>query len=194
MIPLMLGQSSNLAQTGFLSFSWADLAVMFSVICAAYGWMVMHQLVVKRRYTPFMVNGFGMFVGGIAALLTSAVLEGWPPVLCTPISAAGTVNAFLEQSLGCYSAALLIAILSVGFLVIIGNIICYNLYGYLLHTYSATFISFAGFTTPIFAAIYGWFLLGEKVGISFILCLILLSAGLYLFYEDELGKNKKSFQ
>lgn len=194
MIPLMVGQSNNVISGGFLSFSWADLAIMFSVICSAYGWMVMHELVVKRRYVPFMVNGFGMFIGGIAALLTSAFVEGWPPALCTPISVAGTFSALLEQSWGCYVAALVITALSVGFLIIVGNIICYNLYGFLLHRYSATFISFAGFTTPIFTAIYGWFLLGERVSISFVLCLILLSAGLYLFYQDELGVNKKGFQ
>ena len=194
MIPLMLGQSDNLATTGFLSFSWADVALMGSVICSAYGWMVMHELVVKRHYIPFMVNGFGMFIGGIAALATSALIEGWPPTLCTPTSAVGTLSALLEQSLGCYMAALVIAALSIVFLIIVGNVICYNLYGFLLHKYSATFISFAGFTTPIFAALYGFLLLKEKIGISFIVCLILMSLGLYLFYQDELGVNKKSFQ
>jgi drug/metabolite transporter (DMT)-like permease len=59
----------------------------------------------------------------------------------------------------------------------------------LLRRFTATFVSFAGFTTPLFTAILGWFFLGETVTMSFYLSTIVVFSGLYLFYQDELQKG-----
>lgn len=50
-------------------------------------------------------------------------------------------------------------------------------------------MSFAGLTTPIFTAIFGWFFLDEVVTWSFYLSLILVFIGLFLFDQEELKKK-----
>ena len=70
-------------------------------------------------------------------------------------------------------------------LIIIANIICYNLYGYLLSRYSATFLSFAGFMTPLFAAGLGWLFLNEQVTWHFFATIFMVIFGLYLFHERK---------
>jgi drug/metabolite transporter (DMT)-like permease len=65
-------------------------------------------------------------------------------------------------------------------------LICYNLYGYLLRRFSATFMSFAGLTTPLFTALFGWIFLGEVASPAFYLSFSILSVGLLLFYQEEL--------
>ena len=70
-------------------------------------------------------------------------------------------------------------------LILIANIICYNLYGYLLSRYSPTFLSFAGFMTPLFAAFLGWLFLGEQVTWHFFATIGFVILGLYLFHEKK---------
>jgi drug/metabolite transporter (DMT)-like permease len=55
--------------------------------------------------------------------------------------------------------------------------------------YSATALSFFGFIIPFFTSIMGWFWLGEEVNIWFFISLIIVSFGLYLFYQEELKQG-----
>ena len=64
-------------------------------------------------------------------------------------------------------------------------IIGYNLYAHLLSRYSATFLSFAGFMTPLFAAALGWIFLGEMVTWHFFATMAMVLCGLYLFHEKK---------
>ena len=99
------------------------------------------------------------------ALLNSFMVESWDPI---PVSAIGP---FWECTLA---------------LIIVSNFICYNLYGYLLKRYSATFISFAGFVTPLFTALFGWYYLGETITASFYISAAIVFVGLFMFYQEEL--------
>jgi drug/metabolite transporter (DMT)-like permease len=110
-----------------------------------------------------MANGVSMLIGGILALGHSYSTEEWNPFPVTHYS------VFFECTL---------------LLILISNLICYNLYGMLLKRYSATFISFAGFTTPLFTALFGWLLLGETVSLSFYLSFFIVLSGLVLFEYD----------
>ena len=74
-------------------------------------------------------------------------------------------------------------------LIIIANIIGYNLYGYLLHHYSTTFLSFAGSITPLFAALLAWFFLHETITKGFIMTFVMTLIGLWVFYREEM-KNR----
>ncbi len=74
---------------------------------------------------------------------------------------------------------------------LISNLICYNLYGHLLKRYSATFMSFAGLMTPLFAVFFGWVFLAESVDVSFFVSLVLFLLGLYCFHSEELDFKKK---
>jgi len=163
MIPILLTTSRAEQTLGEVSFiSIAELAVIVSVALHAYSWVVMRKLVKDKSYSPVMVNGVTMAIGGFLALITSFFTEGLFPV-------TNTISFFS------WLAAV----------IIISNVICYNLYGNLLRHYTATFLAFAGFLCPLFAALYGWSLLGESITWHFYASSILIFVGLYLFYKEE---------
>jgi len=175
-----------LAQTPLESLSWHvgfiscyELALIGSVVSSAYGWMIMKDLI-NKGYSFIMINGIGMVGGGILAFILSLYKEGLPMMKDVAVTNETLViyyGTFGERliMLGAYSLAL----------IIIANIICYNLYGYLLSRYSATFLSFAGFMTPLFAALLGWLFLGEQVTWHFFATISLVIMGLYLFHEKK---------
>jgi len=163
MIPILITSSPTEKFLGEISFlSLPEIAVFISVAFHSYSWVVMRKLVKDKSYSPVMVNGITMAAGGILALVTSMITEGFFPVTNT-IPFVGWLAA----------------------VIIISNIFCYNLFGHLLKKYTATFLAFAGFLGPLFAALYGWLLLGEKVTWHFYISSIFVFFGLYLFYQDE---------
>ena len=179
-IPILVSQTP-IEQIGWhLGFlSCYEIALIVSVISSAYGWMMVKQLM-EKKYSLVLINGIGMTGGGILALMLSSIKEGLPVIkqasvtMPTVVGFVGTMGERIIM-LGIYSIAL----------VIIANIIGYNLYGYLLSRYSATFLSFAGFMTPLFAAFLGWIFLHEQVTWHFFATMILVVFGLYLFHEKK---------
>jgi drug/metabolite transporter (DMT)-like permease len=170
-IPLLAQQSTGDDFAGaFLFFSWAELAVMLGALSSVYGWILLKQLVHEKGYPPTMANGIGMLLGGIMSLGHSLAVENWTP---TPVS---ETIPFLECTM---------------FLILVSNLICYNLYGYLLKHYSATFMSLAGFTTPFFTALFGWIFLNETVTWPFYVSGVIVFFGLILFYQEELKQAYK---
>ncbi len=168
-LPILINHSSTEEETGHLFFfSWAELAVMGAAICAVYGWILLRQLVKDSGYTSMMANGLSMTLGGAMALMHSYLVEDWNPVPVTEMM------PFMECAF---------------LLIIISNLICYNLYGHLLKSYSATFISFAGFITPLFSAFFGWYYLGEVITLPFYLSAAIVFCGLLIFYQEELKED-----
>jgi len=170
---LIAGSSSEALASRFFFFSWPELAMFFSVLCASYGWIIVRKLG-RQGYSILLVNGIGMLGGGILSLGTSFIFEGFPA---------------LKTSSGFLVTDVLIVAVYVFLLVLLANVLFYNLYGYLLQKYTVTFLSFAGFLTPLLAAVYGWFLLGESVGSSFFVTIFLVLVGLYIFYQEELRQG-----
>lgn len=74
---------------------------------------------------------------------------------------------------------------TVVYIVIIHGLICYNIYASSLRRFSVTFLTFAGLSNPLFAAVLGWFFLDEPMTISFGLAMLGVSLGLYLYYQEE---------
>ena len=72
-----------------------------------------------------------------------------------------------------------------------GNLIGYTLYSHLLKKHSATFVSLAGFSMPLFVYLLGWFFLGERLYPSFLLAALITFIGLLIFYQDEIKKEVK---
>ena len=179
-IPILLAQTPLESLSWHLGFlSCYELALIGSVVSSAYGWMIMKNLI-NKGYSFIMINGIGMVGGGILAFILSLYKEGLPMMKDVAVTNETLVvyyGTFGERliMLGAYSLAL----------IIIANIICYNLYGYLLSRYSATFLSFAGFMTPLFAALLGWIFLGEQVTWHFFATISLVIVGLYLFHEKK---------
>lgn len=154
-------------QTADLSVALPDLVMFGAVASSVYGWMLVKKLM-HYNYSISFINGIGMIGGGVLALASSCWIEG---VSESPV---GDFWPFLK---------LLVLI------ILIINVLFYNLYGLLLKRYSPTLLSFAGFITPFFAAFYGWFFLHESVSWQFFVSLAVVSIGLYLFYQEELSSS-----
>jgi len=164
--PIILMQGSDSSTISELSIiSLPELAVLGAALSSVYGWITMKQMVNTHKISPMACNGYSMLLGGIFALSHSSFVENWDPLPVTEML------PFL-----CALAGTLI----------ISNLICYNLYGFLLRRFSATFMSFAGFTTPIFTAFYGWIFLNETVTLPFLLSVTIVFMGLLLFHQEEL--------
>lgn len=165
-IPVFLYQGGGEESLGgFFIFSWAEVALILATITSVYGWIVLRKLGKDDGMNPIMSNGCAMILGGVFALVHSALVEKWDP---TPVSdAAGFMKGIL-------------------LIILISNLVCYNLYGWLLKRFSATFLSFAGLVTPLFAAFFGWAIHKETVPWTFFLSVGILSFGLWLVYSEEL--------
>lgn len=169
-IPVLSSQEcaqSLLASLCVLSVG--EVSIIVAVTASCIGWICMSKLTRDFDYSYLFVNSFGMFFGGVLALATSYGFEAWPSFVYL-----GTNVIFWRSLL---------------LLILIGNVICFNLYGKLLHTYSATALSFFGCMIPFFASIMGWLWLGEAVNMWFFVSLVIVSFGLYLFYQEELKQG-----
>lgn len=149
-------------------FSWPELAVCVAAASSVYGWIILRQLINEDGFSFWTANGISMLFGGALALAHSYLVENWNPIPATEYL------PLLECSL---------------LLMVISNFFCYNLYGYLLKRHTATFMSLAGLTTPIFAAAFAWLYLGETVTIPFYISLIGISSGLLIFYQEEIRES-----
>jgi drug/metabolite transporter (DMT)-like permease len=156
--------------TAFGLISWPSLALIGATFCSVYGWVLFKLIVKQNDISPITVNGITMLLGGMIALCHSFFAEQWNPLPVSPTN----FPSFLKGSL---------------IIIIISNIICYNLYGFLLKRFTATFLSFVGLLSPIFASLNGWFLLNEKLSLSLFVASGILSFGLWLVYQAELKQG-----
>ncbi|MDB6081465.1 MAG: hypothetical protein JWO53_737 [Chlamydiia bacterium] len=169
-IPILMNQTAHEEIGGHLwLFSWPELAVCAAAVSSVYGWILLRQLVQQEGTPPILANSLSMLIGGTIALFHSLYVEEWNPI---PVS---NFQIVIECTF---------------FLVIISNMICYNLMGYLLKRFSATFMSFAGLTTPLFTALFGFFMHGELTTTSFWISFLFVCFGLVVFYQEELKKSK----
>jgi drug/metabolite transporter (DMT)-like permease len=168
MIPILMNSSPDeviIENRFFLSLP--ELATILSVMFHTYSWIIVRKLVRDQEYHPVTVNGITMTSGGMLALITSLFVEEQVPI--------PDISAFIGWLL---------------LVILISNIICYSLYGYLLKQYTATFLSFANFLSPIFGAFYGWAFLNETITFHFFISGLIVFTGLYIFYLDEFRKNR----
>ncbi len=164
--PILANQSQHELTTGTLwGLSGAEIAVVAAVVCSVLGWILLRQLVHGSNCPPVVANGYSMLFGGVLAIIQSSIVETWDPL---PIS---NYNIWLESTV---------------FLIIVSNIICYNLYGSLLKKFSPTFMAFAGLSTPLFTALFGWIFHGEMIDIWFFVSLAIVFFGLLIFYFEEI--------
>jgi drug/metabolite transporter (DMT)-like permease len=171
-IPVLLMQTgSEELLNAFQFLSWPTLAIMGAAICSIYGWVLLRLVVKgKEETSPLMANGVSMLFGGILALGHSFFVDGWNPI---PI-AAGHGGAFMQGTL---------------LMTLVSNIICYNLYGMMLKRYTATFLSFVGLLSPIFASLSGWLFLGETPSWVILASTGIVSLGMWIVYQAELKQG-----
>lgn len=176
-IPILMATSRAEGAT-FLYISWPEAAMFIAVVCYTYGWVLIRKLIKKRHYEALEVNTVGMIGGGLTALIVSILFERPQWYLVEPRSISWLPICHIPSFI-----ALIIP------LVIVGTMICYSMYGYFLKRYTATFVTFADFSSPLFAALYGWLFLKESVTWHFILSTIIVFVGVYLFYQEELRQG-----
>lgn len=182
-IPMLMMQSSS---TLLWTLSSYDLLLLISVASSAYGWMMVKNLG-NKNYSFVLINGVGMLGGGILSLIISFFYEG-PPI----IKNAPVVSTFLAQNVGIYGENIIMFILCIILVILIANIICYNLYAYLLSKHSPTLLSFAGFLTPFFTALFEFILFKEPITVPFIITMCIVFSGLYLFsYKKQIFLKSK---
>jgi len=170
LIPIFMSQSTSERTVNNMGFiSLAEIALLTAVFCSVYGWTLLKKIISEYHYTPLLANGLSMTLGGILALMHSYISgEAWAPLPVTEL------KPFLQNTF---------------WMCLISNIICYNLYGYLLKRYSATFMSFAGLITPFFASLFGWYFLGETITWHYFASIAIFSIGLTIFYQEELKRD-----
>ncbi len=163
LLPVFIVHSTQADTSSLWLVSVPDCVLLLAVISSAYAWFLVKQLMTKG-YSLVVINGVAMLLGGILSYAISLVFEGfghqvtnWPAFLWWVI-----------------------------LLIIVSNVLVYNFYGYLMHRYSITFISFSGFLCPGFAALYEWLFMGGSITWHYLASLALVTAGLYIFYRDEL--------
>lgn len=142
----------------------AEGALVISAITAVIGWTFVRKLTIEKHTPPLLVNSVSFLLAGGMCLLTSLAIETWEPL---PV--------FVWPDF----------LLSLCYIVVIHNIICYSIYATSLQKFSVTFMAFAGLSNPLFAAFFGWLFLGEVISGSFWLAFAGILLGLYLFYREE---------
>lgn len=148
----------------------SEIIVLVGVFFSVLGWVFLKKALQHHKYPLLKSNGLSMFVGGGIILIHSLFLhESW------------TVS---QQHLKTFIGSTVL-------MALISNVFCYNLYGYLLKKFSATFMSFAGLLTPCFAILFGYMFLNEPIYVVYFLSILLFAAGLMFFYYEEIVMQKK---
>jgi len=169
--PVLMTQSGSEELFSAISFlSWPELAVIGAALFSVYGWVLLRLCVKNHTTSPIVANGVSMLFGGLLALIHSFATEGWSPL---PVATSDLPR--LTQ---------LILIMT-----LVSNVLCYNLYGYLLKRFTATLLSFIGLLSPIFASLNSWILLGERPSWVIFASTGIIACGVYIVYRAELKQG-----
>ena len=192
-LPFLLAETpaAERAAGRFFFLTLPEAALLISAISSAYGWIILKKLVVNKKYSPIFANGIAMFFGGILSLANSILFEQKPLLKFVSSQSNSTIaNQLMGCKWFCCSWQNLFVFFSyVLILILIANIVFYNLYGFLLKKFTPTFLSLVGLITPLFTALLGWIFLGERVGLPFFVSVTLVLLGSYIFYKDELQEQ-----
>ncbi len=171
MIPVLIAKQG--AEESLFSsslFTLPTLALIGAALFSVYGWVILRVVVKDNNTTPLVANTFSMFIGGLLALGHSFLTDTWSPL---PV-ATKSLPSLLQIVL---------------IITVISNVICYNLYGHFLKKFTATFLSFMGLLSPFFAAVYGYFMLGEPILPEILWSSLLVTGGMFLVYAEELKQG-----
>lgn len=171
LLPLMARQGDGaFCLADLFAFSVPELTLLVSITSAAYAWFVVKKLM-NRGYSLLIINGISMLLGGIGSFITWYILS---PAGVAPVT---DLKPF---------------IITVVALILLANVVVYNLYGWLLRRYSLNVVSCAGFMSPLFGALYGHLLLNEQLGWQHYIAMASITIGLYMFFYETLVSKKSS--
>jgi drug/metabolite transporter (DMT)-like permease len=150
-----------------INLNIAYLLVLISVISGALGWIYVRKLVLQG-YAPLLINGIAMLLGGLQSFALSYAMEG---SVSLPWGQMHSFSVWLAM------------------IILLTNVVYYNLYAQLLKRYTVTLLSFMGCIIPLFTAFFDWMLLDIAVSSHFFVALLVAGFGVYLFYQEELRQG-----
>lgn len=163
-LPVIL-DGTNTESTMFWSFSYPELAIFASAILTITGWMFVKKL--NQNMSFLQVNGTSMFVGGLTAL----------------VHAMGTeTSTFVIQW---HDHAGMI-VMSIAGLLILSNLISYNLHAFLLTRMSVTMINFACLSCTFFAALFSFLIIGEPMRFSLVQSMFIVIPALSIYFLEQM--------
>ena len=165
-VPILLGVLLGL---GGILMIFGEHLVEFSKIEYQLGILVIFVAVVswaggsvwlKKRGNdgnPFLNAGLQMFFGGIWLIPSALLFDDFSRV-------TWSVEAFYSMI----------------YLVLIGSIVAYACYSYVLRKLPMTIVSLYAYVNPIVAVILGWMILGEKLNLKIGIAILITVAGIYI--------------
>jgi drug/metabolite transporter (DMT)-like permease len=114
------------------------LAVLGATLCSAVNLVMMKKH--GRAADPFVLNFFGMGIGAVCLLTMSAALDNWSAVAWSPAN-----------------------VLALLYLSIVGSVVAFSVYYYLIKKMDATIVSLSTLVIPIVALAMGRVFLNETV-------------------------------
>ena len=163
---IILSNKNNISFIGDNSSLTSYILLIISIISSIIAWYRIQYLRETCQYSLITINGYAALISGILFTINIFYLpnEATPSIMALP------------TLLG---SGILLAIFS--------NIIGYNIYSFLLSSYSITTILFAELMAPCFTAYYEWFFFNTAPNpnniIFFIFFIILIS--LFHYYEKK---------
>jgi drug/metabolite transporter (DMT)-like permease len=152
----------------FMHISLPEIMMLASVFSTEYGYFLLKRLY-DQGYSLVLINGLAMFIGGLLSLLSAFL--------------------FFEQQVIQYSNFWVVCGYAALLFVLI-NLVDIALYGKLIKKHSVTFLTFAGFLSPIFGVMYGTIFMGETISIVHLAAFALIFGGLYLFSRSDTVTQK----
>lgn len=160
---LMISSPTEQLWGEFFYISWPEIAVIAAICIHSYTAIISRIIMYHHRQSVLLSNSVRMIGGGILASITL-----WLSNIPCTIDHMGSFIGWLS------------------ILIVTSNIICHNLHLYLYRYYTATFLAFTDFLSPLFTAIYSWLFLHEIITWHYGASALIVFFGLYLFYQDEL--------
>lgn len=190
--------SSSITEQSLMAwsvFSYPEIAAILAMAIGRLGWMFVQQLLRKERYTAPELNGLLMTMSGILVfvlpyLIASMVaLAGLIPFIArfVPVYSFADAGGILKTTINAQTNVAMI-IYAIVHTIIIGNVIGYTMYAGFLKRHSATFVSLAGFSVPLYVYLFGALLLGEPLSLNFLAASCVTFIGLLIFYQDEINR------
>jgi drug/metabolite transporter (DMT)-like permease len=151
-------------------FSWPSIAAVAGSFCGVYGWILMRLLLKDQHICLVKINGYSMLFGGLLALITSFFIEQSP------------LQQWANLEYKPYFGWMILIIL-------LSNILCSNLYGYLLKRFSETLITFFDLLSPLFASLNAYLFHSEPFHTIILLSTAVVSFGLLIVYRIEVKQG-----
>lgn len=181
------------AKIAWWVISYPEIAAFMAMAIGRLGWLCVQGLLKKDRYNAPEINGITMTLSGMATFLAPVVftfvlfLAGLIGLMQPLADPAGYAFSFVSINFdGITNGPFLV--LALLHTIIVGNVIGYTLYSNFLRHHSATFISLAGFSVPLYIYSFDVFRGIEPFSYTFLFAASITFTGLLIFYQSEIKK------